>query len=78
MATGTIANHLAAAIAKGDITPDPRLFFSEEEEQRIDSAVAQSEEGLAKLGPIHASLNGEIRYEILNLYAAFKSRETPA
>ncbi len=78
MATGTIANHLAAAIAKGDITPDPRLFFSEEDEQRIDAAVATAEEGVAKLGPIHANLNGEIRYEILNLYAAFKSRETPA
>ena len=78
MATGTIANHLAAAIAKGEITPDPRQFFSEEEERKIDAAVSQAEEGLAKLGPIHAILNGEIRYEILNLYAAFKSLETPA
>ncbi|MEP2776043.1 MAG: DNA helicase RecQ [Luteolibacter sp.] len=78
MATGTIANHLAAAIANGDITPDPRQFFSEAEEKRIDAAVAESEEGLAKLAPIHATLNGEIRYEILNLYAAFKSLETPA
>jgi ATP-dependent DNA helicase RecQ len=78
MATGTIANHLAAAIANGDITPDPRDFFSAEEEQRIDAAVSQAEEGLEKLAPIHASLNGEIRYEILKLYAAFKSLETPA
>jgi ATP-dependent DNA helicase RecQ len=78
MATGTIANHLAAAIANGDITPDPRQFFSTEEEQRIEAAVAQAEEGLEKLGPIHATLNGEIRYEILRLYAAFKSLETPA
>ncbi len=78
MATGTIANHLAAAITNGDITPDPRLFFSAEEERKIDTAVAQSEEGLSRLGPIHATLNGEIRYEILNLYAAFKSLQTPA
>lgn len=78
MATGTIAGHLASAIANGDITPDPRQFFSEEEEQRIEAAVATAEEGLAKLAPIHATLNGEIRYEILKLYAAFKSLETPA
>ena len=78
MATGTIANHLAAAIANGDITPDPRQFFSAEEEQRIDAAVSQAEEGLAKLAPIHATLNGEIRYEILRIYAAFKSIGTPA
>ncbi len=78
MATGTIASHLAAAIANGDITPDPHLFFSAEEEQRIEAAVSEADEGLAKLGSIHATLNGEIRYEILKLYAAFKSIEAPA
>lgn len=78
MATGTIATHLSVAISIGDIAPDPRQFFSEEEEKRIDTAVASAEEGLAKLAPIHATLNGEIRYEILKLYAAFKSLETIA
>jgi uncharacterized protein YpbB len=78
MATGTIATHLATAITSGDIAPDPRQFFSVEEEQRIEAAVSQAEEGLDKLAPIHATLNGEIRYEILKLYAAFKSLETPA
>lgn len=75
MATGTIANHIASAISNGDISPDPRQFFTVEEEQRIDAAVATAEAGLAKLAPIHATLNGEIRYEILRIYAAFKSLE---
>ena len=78
MVTGTITSHLAAAIANGDLSPDPRQFFSAEQEQRIAAAVSQAEEGLEKLGPIHAILNGEIRYEILKLYAAFKSLEAPA
>lgn len=78
MATSTIATHLAAAITHGKITPNPRDFFSEADEKRIDAAVAAAEEGLTKLGPIHATLNGEIPYETLKFYAALKSLETPA
>jgi ATP-dependent DNA helicase RecQ len=76
LAPSTVASHLAAAISYRKITPDPRGFFSEEIEKRIDAAVITAEEGLAKLGPIHASLNGEIPYETLKFYAAFKSLET--
>ena len=78
MVTSTIAGHLAAAIMHGKITPNPRDFFSEEIEKRIDAAVAQSEDGLAKLSPIHATLHGEIPYETLKIYSALKSLETPA
>ncbi|MEK6232500.1 MAG: DNA helicase RecQ [Luteolibacter sp.] len=78
MVTSTIASHLVAAIIHGKITPNPRDFFSEETEKRIDACVATAEEGFTKLGPIHATLNGEIPYETLKLYAAFKSLETPA
>jgi ATP-dependent DNA helicase RecQ len=78
MVTSTIAGHLASAITLGLITPDPRQFFSAEDETRIDAALATAEDGLAKLGPIHATLNGEIPYETLKIYAAFKSLETPA
>jgi len=76
--TGTVATHLAAAIVNGDIPPDPRKFFSPEDEQRIDAAAAKAEDGLAKLAPLHAILNGEIPYETLKIYVAFKSLETPA
>jgi len=78
MVPSTIAGHLATAITHGKIIPNPRDFFSEADEKRIDAAVAAVEDGLAKLGPIHATLNGEIPYETLKLYAAFKSLETPA
>ncbi len=74
----TIATHLAAAIIHGKIAPDPRQFFSEADEKRIAAAVATAEEGLAKLSPIHAALNGEIPYETLKLYAALESIKTPA
>ena len=73
MVTGTIASHLAAAITLGKILPDPRAFFSADEAQRIATAVAASEDGLTRLSPIHATLNGEISYETLKLYAAFES-----
>ncbi len=73
----TILNHIAAAISLGKFTANPRDFFSEEEEKRIDAAVESAEEGLARFGPIHATLNGEIPYQILKLYAAFKALETP-
>ncbi|QTN33855.1 DNA helicase RecQ [Akkermansiaceae bacterium] len=78
MVTSTIAGHLAAAIANGKITPDPRDFYSQADEKRIDAALAATEDGLSKLGAIHNTLNGEIPYETLKLYAAFKSMETPA
>jgi ATP-dependent DNA helicase RecQ len=78
MVTGTIAGHLAAAITLGKLTPNPRDFYSSEDEKRIDAALASPEHDLTRLGPIHAALNGEIPYETLKLYAAFKSLETPA
>ncbi len=78
LATSTIATHIAAAISHRAITPDPRLFFSAEDEKRIDAAVAASEDGIARLAPIHATLNGEISYETLKLYQAYKSIEVPA
>lgn len=77
-AESTILGHIATAISLGKINANPRDYFSEEEEKRIDAAVASAEEGLAKFGPIHATLNGEIPYQTLKLYAAFKSQETPA
>jgi ATP-dependent DNA helicase RecQ len=78
MVTGTIAGHLAAAITHGKLTPNPRDFYSAEDEKRIDAVLASPEHDLTRLGPIHASLNGEIPYETLKIYAAFKSLETPA
>jgi ATP-dependent DNA helicase RecQ len=78
MVPSTIAGHIASAIIQGKITPNPRDFFSEADEKRIDAAVDAAEEGLAKLGPVHATLNGEIPYETLKLYTAFKSLETAA
>lgn len=78
MVSSTIAGHLAAAITQGKLRPNPRDFFSAEDEKRIDSALASSENDLSRLGPIHAALNGEIPYETLKIYAAFKTLETPA
>ncbi len=75
LATSTISSHIAAAVSKRAITLDPRQFFSAEEEARISAAVATTEDGLTRLGPIHATLNGEISYEALKFYAAFKSLE---
>ncbi len=76
LAPSTIASHIAAAVAKRAITLDPRLFYSTEEAARISAAVATAEDGLTKLAPIHAILNGEISYQALKFYAAFQSLET--
>jgi ATP-dependent DNA helicase RecQ len=78
MVTGTIAGHLAAAITLGKIRPNPRDFFNADDEKRIDAALASAENDLSRLGPIHATLNREIPYETLKIYAAFKTLETVA
>jgi len=78
LAVSTIGSHLATAISHREITPDPRDFFSVADEKRIDAAVATTEEGLSKLAPIHAALGGEVPYETLRFYAAFKSIQDPA
>jgi ATP-dependent DNA helicase RecQ len=76
LAPSTISSHIAAAVAKRAIILDPRLFFSTEQEARIAAAVSTAEDGLTKLAPIHATLNGEISYQALKFYAAFQSLET--
>ena len=75
MSPGTIAQHLALAISSGGLDVDPRDFYSEEEERRIDQAAA--EHGFERLGPLHEALGGVITYDKLHVYRAFKQR-TPS
>jgi len=72
----TIAKHIADAIKVGKLDASPRDFYSENEEQRIATAVAQH--GIDALGPLHHALDKAISYDTLNLYRAFHSRSKTA
>ena len=71
----TICKHIADAIKVGKLDASPRDFYSDDDEQRIATAVAQH--GINALGPLHHALDKTISYDTLNLYRAFHSRNTP-
>jgi ATP-dependent DNA helicase RecQ len=66
----TIVQHLAAGIASGALNAEPRDFYTVEEEQRIGEASAKH--GLERLAPLHDALGGQISYDKLHLYRAFR------
>ncbi|MEM7697492.1 MAG: DNA helicase RecQ [Verrucomicrobiota bacterium] len=72
----TIHSHIAASIEKGVFEAEPRDFFSEDEERRISSAAEVSEEGWARLGPIHDALGGDLDYSTLRYAKAFALRSS--
>jgi ATP-dependent DNA helicase RecQ len=76
LSRGTIAQHLALAIASGDLDTDPRAFYTAEEERLIDQAAA--EHGHERLGPLHEALGGAVTYDKLHAYRAFKQRPQPS
>lgn len=68
----TIENHLAAALAQGEIL-DPRSFYTESEEQEIRAALeGYTEESLK---PVFEHLGGRISYGKLRLFRAFQARQ---
>ncbi len=79
LSRGTVAQHLAKAIAARELDADPRSFYTEEEAWRIETAAARSEHGLNRLGPLHTALSESpgmsITYEQLHLYRAFAIRD---
>lgn len=76
MSPGTIAQHLALAVASGSLEAVPRQFYTAEEEGMMERAAA--EHGVERLGPLHEALGGAISYDKLHLYRAFQQRrETP-
>ncbi|MCF7731323.1 MAG: DNA helicase RecQ [Akkermansiaceae bacterium] len=70
LSRGTIAGHLAQAIVSGQLKLEPGDFYSPAEEQLIDQAAA--EHGHQRLGPLHEALGGQITYDKLHIYRAFK------
>ena len=70
LSTGTVAQHLAMAIGRGELKADPRDFYSEEEERRMDTVAA--EHGVERLGPLHEALGGAGTDDKLHGYRAFK------
>jgi ATP-dependent DNA helicase RecQ len=74
LSPGTIVQHLAAAVAAGELAADPRSFYTLEEENRMRDAFA--EHGFERLGPVHAAMGGEIGYEKLHYYRALNLRQT--
>ncbi|MBX7210283.1 MAG: DNA helicase RecQ [Verrucomicrobiaceae bacterium] len=73
MSRGTIAQHLALAIASGKLEASARDFYTMEEEAAIRAAAA--EHGYERLGPLHEALGGAITYEKLHMFRAFEQRE---
>jgi ATP-dependent DNA helicase RecQ len=73
LSTGTVAQHLALAIGSGELKADPRDFYSEEEERRMDAVAA--EHGVERLVPLHEALGGAVTYDKLHVYRAFKQRK---
>jgi ATP-dependent DNA helicase RecQ len=73
LSRGTIATHLALAIVSGEFKADPRDFYSIKEERLIDQAAA--EQGYERLGPLHEALGGQVTYDKLHTYRAFKQRD---
>lgn len=73
MSAGTISQHLAMAISTGGLQVDPRDFYSEEEERRMDKVAAEL--GFERLGPLHEALGGGITYDKLHVYRALKQRK---
>jgi ATP-dependent DNA helicase RecQ len=75
LATTTIENHLAQAIANGEPI-DPRVFYTAEEEAEIRAAlVGYSEEALK---PVFDHLEGRISYGKLRIFRAFEAVGHPA
>jgi ATP-dependent DNA helicase RecQ len=70
LSRGTIAGHLAQAIIGGEIRLQPGDFYTPEEAALIDQAAA--EHGHQRLGPLHEALGGQITYDKLHIYRAFK------
>lgn len=73
MSAGTISQHLAMAISTGGLQVDPRDFYSEEEERRMDKVAAEL--GFERLGPLHEALGGGITYDKLHVFRALKQRK---
>lgn len=73
LSTGTVAQHLALAIGSGELKADPRDFYTEEEERRMDAAA--EEHGFERLGPLHEALGGAVTYDKLHVYRALKQRK---
>ncbi|MCX6875401.1 MAG: DNA helicase RecQ [Verrucomicrobia bacterium] len=73
LSSGTVAQHLAMAIVSGDLKVEPHDFYSPEEAQLIDQAAA--EHGFERLAPLHEALGGQITYDQLHFYRAFRQRE---
>ena len=67
----TILQHLVTGIASGELDPSPRDFYTSDEEERIGEAV--SKHGLERLAPLHDALSGQISYDKLHLYRAFRT-----
>jgi ATP-dependent DNA helicase RecQ len=74
MSRGTIAQHLAQGIISGSLVADPRLFYSVEEEAQIQQAALQH--GHDRLGPLHEALGGQITYDKLHAFRAFKQQKS--
>ena len=73
MSAGTISQHLAMAISTGSLQVDPRDFYSEEEERRMNEMAAEL--GFERLGPLHEALGGGITYDKLHIFRALKQRK---
>ncbi|MDF1754237.1 MAG: DNA helicase RecQ [Verrucomicrobiales bacterium] len=65
----TIYGHLALAIQHQKVSPSPRDFYTEEEEEKMAEAVAKH--GHEKLSPIFSALHGKLSYETIRFYIAF-------
>jgi ATP-dependent DNA helicase RecQ len=66
----TISQHLAAAIAIGQLNISPQTFYSAEVEAQISAAVELH--GLDRLAPLYEALgSGPVSYDTLHLYRAF-------
>ena len=68
----TIHQHLAEAIANGDLDASPRDFYPPEVEAEL--AEAAQVHGLAFLKPLHDALGGRVPYETLSYFRAFARR----
>ena len=69
---GSIAKHLADAIAAGKLDASPRDFYSAAEERDISAAADRH--GLDSLGLLREELRERISYETLHFYRAFAER----
>ena len=70
----TIHNHLAQAIAAGELQADPRDYFSAEEEADLRAAAA--EHGLESLSKLKEALGDRFDYPTLHYFRAFETRQS--